>query len=492
MMFGKILIAVCLILWIRFLWNRRKLYTMLLKPSGTMGLPIIGVVIQNILFLRGKMKKRTPFMNKYGSTFLTWMGFTPVVMTRDPNVAREVLLSSVCLNRNEHSANAMALSMGLGLLTLQGAPWMERRKQMNPAFKQNVLLSFFPIFNDESRALVNLLNSYVGKGEIDVLPEIIKWSFRISFQTTVGTDVKEEENFENDTILKSYQSLVHITSLYILLPILRNKIVSKLFGFEKRRERAVSTISKTMDNILDKKMRSHPESNPESEMKIIIERGIELFRIGEMPFEELKSECGSLIVAAFETTAHTVYHTLVLLAMFPECQNIVFKEIKDIFPMVGDFEVTYEDLQKVPYLDRVLNETLRLIPSVPISVREPSEDFRLSNGVVIPKGVLIVIDIFSAHRNPDHWGPEADNFNPDNFIPENIGEKHPFAYIPFSRGKRNCIGWRYGTLSSKLALVKILRNFEVSTSFRYEDLDFVDNLVMKLAQVPRLVFQRRT
>ncbi|XP_017040960.2 probable cytochrome P450 313a2 [Drosophila ficusphila] len=487
----QLIIVAGIILWIRFLWNRRKLYMLMWKLPGSMGLPFIGIAANYFLFYKRKMSIRTKYMDKNGSTILTWMGTLPIIMTRDPKVAEDVYMAPLCINRNLHSTKAMALCMGSGLVTLQGDKWLERRKQMTPAFKHNVLISFLPIFNAETKTLVALLDSYVDQGEKYILPDLTRWSFRISTQTTVGTDVKEDEHFNNDLILESYQSLLRLTTLNVLIPFLQIKIISKLLGYEKQRQKDVSNVYQMFDKILDKKLNSRTEIDWKPELKTVINRTIELFRNGGIPFEEVKGECMSMVVAAFETTAETVFHTLVLLAMFPKFQDMVFHELKELFPSTGDFEVTYEDLLKMDYLERVVNETLRLIPSLPMVSRETTDDLLLSNGVIIPKGVTILIDIFNIHRNTDVWGPEAAVFNPDNFLPDRIRDKHPFAFIPFSKGKRNCIGWKYGMMSTKLALTKILRNFEVSTTFRYEDLEFVDTLIMKLAQSPPLSFQRR-
>nr|XP_043067631.1 probable cytochrome P450 313a3 [Drosophila bipectinata] len=133
----------------------------------------------------------------------------------------------------------------------------------------------------------------------------------------------------------------------------------------------------------------------------------------------MRGECCNIIQGATNSTAATVNHILILLAMFPQYQEIVFEELKYVFPAGVDFEVEYADLQKLEYLDRVFRETLRLIPSVTTIIRDLKEDIRLSNNVVVPKGVVCMVDIFHIHRNKDYWGPNAETFNPDNFLDEN-------------------------------------------------------------------------
>jgi len=96
-------------------------------------------------------------------------------------------------------------------------------------------------------------------------------------------------------------------------------------------------------------------------------------------------------------------------------------------------------LNKLKYLEYFMKETMRLFPSVPIMAREPVQDTELANGLIIPKGSQISIHVFDIHRNAKYWD-SPEEFRPERFLPENVQNRHTYAYIPFSAGQRNCIG----------------------------------------------------
>jgi cytochrome P450 family 4 len=77
----------------------------------------------------------------------------------------------------------------------------------------------------------------------------------------------------------------------------------------------------------------------------------------------------------------------------------------------------------------------------------------------IPAGTNVFINITYNHRNPDQF-PNHDKFDPDNFLPERVAKRHPYAYIPFSSGPRNCIGQKFALLEEKTVLSYILRHYE--------------------------------
>lgn len=91
-------------------------------------------------------------------------------------------------------------------------------------------------------------------------------------------------------------------------------------------------------------------------------------------------------------------------------------------------------------MDMVINETMRVMAPVPLIARTTKNDVTIANDITLPKGLQVAIDIFNMQRDEDIWGIHAKRFYPDHFIKDNLADKHPYAFIPFSKGTRNCIG----------------------------------------------------
>ncbi|CAN7992530.1 unnamed protein product, partial [Ixodes pacificus] len=103
-----------------------------------------------------------------------------------------------------------------------------------------------------------------------------------------------------------------------------------------------------------------------------------------------------------------------------------------------DGEITASHLAQLKYLECCLKEALRLYPSFPMIGRVLDEELKME-GHVIPKGVMCFVAIYSLHRNPKYF-KDPEKFMPERFLSDEIRTRHPFSYIPFSGGFKNCIG----------------------------------------------------
>lgn len=219
----------------------------------------------------------------------------------------------------------------------------------------------------------------------------------------------------------------------------------------------------------------------EDEPRIFIDQVLSLNNGDGFKFtdEDLVNDTSLLISAGLATTTNLLCHCLLFLAMHPKIQSRVRQEILKQFPN-EDEPVNYEGLNALSYTDMVIKETLRLAPSIGTLIRTTSGKVEIDEGLTIPTGYDIIISIIAMHRQKNIWGPDADSFNPNHFLPEEVEKRHPYSFIPFSAGPRNCIGYKYAMLAAKSMLVHLLRAYHFKTPYRMVDLEFETNIHVRL------------
>lgn len=132
----------------------------------------------------------------------------------------------------------------------------------------------------------------------------------------------------------------------------------------------------------------------------------------------------------------------------------------------------------------------RLASPIPVSVRETIGELDYGKGF-LPTGTHIIFYNFLLHTRKDIWGENAHVFNPDNFLPDNVAKRHPYSFVPFGAGLKNCIGHRYATISTKVMLIKFLQHYEFSSSLKEKDLKYKLTFSSKLAQDHKISIKKR-
>jgi len=174
---------------------------------------------------------------------------------------------------------------------------------------------------------------------------------------------------------------------------------------------------------------------------------------------DIQEEVDTFMFEGHDTTAAGMTWALYLIGSHPEVQEKVHEELDTVLGRDLSRPATMEALGKLSYLERVLKETLRLYPSVPLMGRVTTEDCTI-DGQLVPAGTEVTILNYQIHHNKHVW-EDPERFDPDRFLPENQVHRHPFAYIPFSAGPRNCIGQKFAILEEKVMLSAILRRYIV-------------------------------
>lgn len=199
----------------------------------------------------------------------------------------------------------------------------------------------------------------------------------------------------------------------------------------------------------------HQENQSSGDMQSYKNRGL-----NEM---ELKSNAMTFFLAGYDTTANTLSFACHALATNSDVQKKLIEEIDTV--LCGE-KPQYEDISKLQYLERFVNEVLRLYGAAIRFNRECQRDIKIKD-TFIPKGTDISVPSFALHRNPDYW-PDPEKFDPERFTDENIAKRPEYSFIPFGIGPRICIGMRLALLEAKMALVYMLQNFSFTTCDKTE------------------------
>lgn len=171
-------------------------------------------------------------------------------------------------------------------------------------------------------------------------------------------------------------------------------------------------------------------------------------------------------------------------------QAKVYAEIRQIF---GDSkrECTFADVMEMKYLERVILESLRLFPPVPMIARKLTEDVQLvSENHKLPAGCSVVIGTYKIHRRPEIYN-NPETFDPDNFLPERTQNRHYYSYIPFSAGPRSCVGRKYAMIKLKILLSTILRAYKINSSIGPKDFKLQGDIILKRTDGFRIEIEPR-
>nr|CAD7580955.1 unnamed protein product [Timema californicum] len=175
----------------------------------------------------------------------------------------------------------------------------------------------------------------------------------------------------------------------------------------------------------------------------------------------LAAQCFVFFLAGFETSATTISCCLHELAVNPDIQERLRKEVDTVLIKHGG-QITYEALQDLKYMDAVVYETLRKYPPAGSLTRFCTKDYQIpGTNVNIDKDVKVVIPVYAIHHDPKYY-PDPEKFDPERFSTENIKSQPNCTYLPFGEGPRNCMGLRFGLMQVKVGLTALLSKYKFS------------------------------
>ena len=180
--------------------------------------------------------------------------------------------------------------------------------------------------------------------------------------------------------------------------------------------------------------------------------------ISKFSDDELKAQLITFLLAGCKTSSSTLAFTAYHLAMDADVQERLRCEVEIAIQTYHELPL-YDLVHEIEYLDCIMNESLRLCPPIHIFNRNCEQTCKITPELTIPAGMEVTVPVYALHHDPEAW-PNPEVYDPERFRGPAKNTRHPFQFLPFGAGPRNCIGMKYAMMEIKVALVRILRNFK--------------------------------
>ncbi|XP_051169282.1 probable cytochrome P450 6a13 [Leptopilina boulardi] len=411
-----------------------------------------------------------------------YMLHVPHLIINDPELIRLILVKDFNYFHDRGLYfNKEVDPISAHLFFLPGEEWKHLRSKLSPTFTSGKIKQLFPLIEKIGDDLTKELTIRIKKSNTLEIKDIIgRFTTDVISSIAFGLESNSLQNPDSEFRAYGLKTLIihplkMITSLFAsgILNILKvpliNKEVAHFFNnvfsdvIDYRRKH--KTVRKDFLNLLIQLM-DHGEVEDDEETKDSKKKSQLAKNTDTIDMSTACAQSFVFFVAGFETSSSTTTYCLHELAVNQEIQEKLREEIN--YVLEDRTKLTYEDIQEMSYLDKVVSETLRKFPILPILNRVCLKDYQIpDSNLCIKKGMNIIIPILALQHDPNYF-PNPEEFRPERFDSDEIAERQAFTYLPFGEGPRICIGKRFGRLQIKVALIKILSVFKITVCEKTE------------------------
>ncbi|GAB0196583.1 cytochrome P450 2K4-like [Grus japonensis] len=459
-------------------------------PPGPRPLPLIGNL--NVVDLKKPFQSLTELSKIYGNIFTVHFGPRKAVVLAGYETIKDALLNhaeefgeraEIPIFRKMTQGNGIAFSHGelwktmrrFTLSTLRDFGMGKRTIEIRILDEVNSLIKYFESYHGKPFDTKMILNNAVSNVICSIL-----FGERFEYDDPVFLTLLKLLN-ENTKLLGSPMVL-----LYNFYPSL---------GFLSGASKTVLQNVSELNAFLQKLFQEHKEEFNENNLTGFVDAFLmkqqqeskkphTMFSNGNLLFSTL-----DLFAAGTETTSTTVRWGLLLMMKYPEIQRKIQEEMNHVIEP-GELP-KLEDRKKMPYTDAVIHEIQRFANIVPMGVSRSTPTDVNFQGYVIPKGTEIIPLLTSALNDELHW-KTPDQFNPSHFLDADGNFIRREAFIPFSIGRRACVGEGLAKMELFLFFAGLLRKFVFQTppGVDKSDLDLTADVGFTLNPMPHLLAEK--
>lgn len=370
----------------------------------------------------------------------------PVVVATSPQAARDILGRTGADIEKTRIHHEMRYLLGPNLFDLTNEPWLPRRRALQPIFTKQHVREFG---GHMAHAAELVAASWLDGAEVDLDAECRRLTLRALGRSVLGLNLDER----SAAVAEPLRVAVEYVTDRAMRPL---RAPRWLPTPARRRARAASdTLHRLADEILQA-CRADPTRDAPLVHALIAATDPTTGRT--LSDVEIRDELIVFMLAGHDTTATTLTYALWALGHHLDMQDNVRAEVA----LIGDRELTPEDVPRLGYTIQVLHEALRLCPPGAATARMVMQDIEV-DGYRVEAGTMVVVGIYALHRDPGLWEHPL-IFDPDRFTPQNSKGRDRWQYLPFGAGPRSCIGDHFAMLEATLALATIIRRTEIHSA----------------------------
>ncbi|CAF1048044.1 unnamed protein product [Didymodactylos carnosus] len=347
------------------------------------------------------------------------------------------------------------------LLVSAGENHNRARKMLNPAFHFVNLQSMISIMTQQTACAIDKWLNMNENNIIDLQVELNSLTLSVIASSAFGQAFETNEHAKNvitNSLLAVLDAILYRT---IQIPVSQIPFLDKLPILKKdvirQGSKEISAVVEQMIN--DRKAGiSHSLCDGNDLLDLLLTAQDQ--DGNGFSDQQVRDEAITFVLAGHETTGNLLVWCMYLLMAHPDVYRDCYEEIERV--LQGKIPV-YSQLTDLHILDAVIHESLRLYPPAPVIVRECVQEHSIGpdeKRIRVPVGATILLNIFALHRSNVHW-KDPSQFNYKRWMRNSDGLKpklaHPFCYLPFSAGNRNCIGQNFAMLESKVILAMLIQ-----------------------------------
>lgn len=432
-------------------------------PKG----PKTSQILQFINFIKNPINMLRSCYNTYGDSFtLKLIGQMPYVIISDPDDIKSVFMEhDGALSAGAANGTVLRPIVGnFSLLTLDGEKHMFHRKLMLPPFHGERMKLYGQRMQDITVARIT---NWKATDKISILDEALHITFDIILHKIFGIEESNHNYLKIKTALRELLNMVETP--FGVATLIFKKLHTNLGVLTPWAK--IQKLKKEVDAILLEEIKSRISSDLSLQTDILSLLMQAKDEAGNaMTPEEIKDEMITLLIAGHKTTAATIAWSTYYILSNEQILNQLLLELSNARKDSEDIDII---VSKLPYLDAVIKESLRMTPVLPYVGRLTIEPFQLKN-ILIPRGVVIVPAIYLAHHSASNW-PDPEKFMPERWLTK---QEKPYTFLPFGGGVRRCIGASFAMYEIKIMLTTILENTKIKLVEGYTPRQIRKNTVM--------------